>query len=122
MTPMRTSSAPRARPSHVRDEGGFIILGAIVLVLVVLVVGVLLGKVFRVQYPDSYIESRVVKQWVLTDTEVRMGDRPVTRLRAGEAVWATRLENGDVAVPADSSGRKIVAFIGAHALDDAPTR
>lgn len=109
-----------ARSPRVRDEGGFIILGAIVLVLVVMVVGVLLGKVFRVQYPDSYIESRAQKHWVLTDTELQLGGRSVARLRPGDAVWATRLENGDVAVSADSTGQKIVGFIGAYTLSDAP--
>lgn len=122
MTPNRTSSAPVARSSRVRDEGGFIILGGIILVLVILVVGVLLGKVFRVQYPDSYIESRAQKHWVVTDTEVQMGGRPVARLRRGEAVWATRLENGDVAVSADSTGQKILGFVGAYNLSDAPAK
>lgn len=120
MTPNRASSAPRPRSSRASDEGGFIILGAIVLIVVVLVVGVLLGKVFRVQYPDSYIESRARKHWVVDDTELRMGGRSVARLRPGDAVWATRLENGDVAVSSDSTGQKIVGFVGAYTLSDAP--
>ena len=122
MTPIRASSAPRTRSSHLGNEGGFIILGGIILVLVVLVVGVLLGKVFRVQYPDSYIESRAIKHWVVADTELRMGGRSVQRLRPGDAVWATRLENGDVAVSTDSTGQKIVGFVGAYTLSDAPAK
>ena len=116
MTPNRTSSAS----ARVRDEGGFIILGGIILVLVILVVGVLLGKVLRVQYPDSYVESRARKHWVVDDTELQLGGRPVARLRRGDAVWASRLENGDVAVSTDSTGQKVLGFVGAHALSESP--
>lgn len=122
MTPNRASSAPRARSSHAGNEGGFIILGGIILVLVVLVVGVLLGKVFRVQYPDSYIESQARKHWVVSDTELRLGGRSVARLRPGDAVWATRLENGDVAVSTDSTGQKVVGFVGAYTLTGAAAK
>ena len=103
-------------PSRTRDEGGFIILGALILIVVLLVVGVSLGKVFRVQYPDSYIEQRAERQYVLTDTELQLGGRRVAKLRRGEAVWATRLENGDVVISSDAEGRKVVGFVGAFAL------
>ena len=108
----------RHRTSRTRDEGGFIILGGIILILVLLVVGVSLGKVFRVQYPDSYVEQRAERQWVVTDTDVRLGGRPVAKLRRGEAVWATRLENGDVAISSDAGGQKVVGFVGAYALSN----
>jgi hypothetical protein len=118
MHPKTTSNIPRTR-----DEGGFIILGAIVLVLVLLVVGVALGKVLRVQYPDSYVEQRAVRQWVVTDTDLQLGGRLVARLRRGDAVWATRLENGDVAISSDAGGQKVVGFVGAYALTNvAPGR
>lgn len=104
--------------SRTRDEGGFIILGAIVLVLVLLVVGVALGKVLRVQYPDSYVEQRAERQWVVADTDLQLGGRPVGRLRRGEPVWATRLENGDIAISSDAAGQKVVGFVGAHALSN----
>jgi hypothetical protein len=108
--------------SRTRDEGGFIILGAIVLVLVLLVVGVSLGKVVRVQYPDSYIEQRAQRQYVLTDTELRLGGQAVARLRRGDVVWATRLENGDVVISSDADGRKVVGFVGAFALSNVAPR
>lgn len=110
--------SPRRRASRTRDEGGFIILGGIILVLVLLVVGVSLGKVLRVQYPDSYVEQRAQRQYVLTDTELQLGGRAVARLRRGEAVWATRLENGDVAISADQDGRKVIGFVRAFALSN----
>ena len=100
------------------DEGGFIILGGIILVLVILVVGVLLGKLFRVQYPDSYVEAGAARQWVLTDTHVDLGGRTVAQLRRGDTVWTTRLPNGDIAVIADSTGSRVVGFVGGHALSD----
>jgi hypothetical protein len=110
-----TAAVSRSRTS---DEGGFIILGGIILIVVLLVVGVSLGKVFRVQYPDSYVEQRAQRQYLLTDTELQLGGRSVARLRRGDAVWATRLENGDVAISSDPAGRKIVGFVGAHALSN----
>lgn len=110
--------SPRLRTSRTRDEGGFVILGAIVLVLVLLVVGVSLGKVLRVQYPDSYVEQRAERQWVVTDTDLQLGGRAVARLRRGEAVWATRLENGDVAISSDAGGQKVVGFVEAYALSN----
>lgn len=116
MTLDKSPIAPRR--SHAGDEGGFIILGGIILVLAVLVVGVLLGKVFRVQYPDSYVEAAATRHWVITDTQVQMGERTVARLRPGDAVWATRLPNGDIAVTADSTGSKVVGFVGGHVLSD----
>ncbi|HEX8212290.1 MAG TPA: hypothetical protein VF584_19095 [Longimicrobium sp.] len=113
----------RLGTSRTRDEGGFIILGAIVLVLVLLVVGVSLGKVLRVQYPDSYVEQRAERQWVVADTDLQLGGRPVARLRRGEPVWATRLENGDIAISSDARGQKVVGFVGAYALSNvAPGR
>ena len=120
MTPnsFRAPNAPRA--SLARDEGGFIILGGIVLVLAILVVGVLLGKVFRIQYPDSYIEATAARHWVLDDTRVELGGRTVAQLRRGDTVWATRLPNGDIAVTADSTGSKVVGFIGGDILSEIP--
>lgn len=106
------------KTSRTRDEGGFIILGGIILVLVLLVVGVSLGKVLRVQYPDSYVEQRAERQYVLTDTDLQLGGRSVAKLRRGEAVWATRLENGDVAISADEDGRKVIGFVRAFALSN----
>ncbi|HEY0154466.1 MAG TPA: hypothetical protein VGB92_20805 [Longimicrobium sp.] len=106
------------RTSRTRDEGGFIILGAIVLVLVLLFVGVALGKLLRVQYPDSYVEQRAERQWVVADTDLQLGGRPVARLRRGEQVWATRLENGDIAVTSDAGGQKVIGFVGAYALSN----
>ncbi len=111
-----------SKTSRTRDEGGFVILGAIVLVLVLLVVGVSLGKVLRVQYPDSYVEQRAVRQWVVTDTDLQLGGRPVARLRRGEQVWATRLENGDIAISTDAAGQKVVGFVGAYALSNVAPR
>lgn len=117
--PIRAQAlSPRLRASRTRDEGGFIILGGIILVLVLLIVGVSLGKVLRVQYPDSYVEQRAERQYVLTDTDLQLGGRSVARLRRGAAVWATRLENGDVAISSDAGGQKIVGFVEAHALSD----
>lgn len=110
-------------PSRVRDEQGFIILGGILLVLLILVIGVMLGKVLRVQYPDSYIEARADRHWVVSDANVQLGGRTVTRLRRGDAVWATRLENGDVAIAHDSTGQKIIGFVGSDVLSNsAPGR
>ena len=97
-----------------RDEQGFIILGGLILILVILVVGVMLGKVLRVQYPDSYIEARASRHRVVSDADLQLGGRIVGRLRRGDAVWATRLENGDVAVAADSTGQKVVGFVGSY--------
>ncbi len=110
--------SPRRRPSRTRDEGGFIILGGIILILVLLVVGVSLGKVLRVQYPDSYVEQRAQRQYVLTDTDLQLGGRSVARLRRGDTVWATRLENGDVAISSDAGGEMVLGFVGAHALSN----
>jgi hypothetical protein len=120
VTPNRIS---RVSPSRVRDEQGFIILGGIILILVILVVGVMLGKVLRVQYPDSYIEARAARHWVVADAEVQLAGRTVHRLRRGETVWATRLENGDIAISPDSTGQKIVGFVGSYALtNSAPAK
>lgn len=110
------NASPSRAASHARDEQGFIILGAIILLVLILVVGVMLGKVFRVQYPDSYIEARAARHHVVADTELRMGDRIVGRLRRGEQVWATRLENGDVAIATDSTGQTVRGFVGSSAL------
>ena len=118
---MMYSNANQRTP-RMRDEGGFVILGAIVLVLVLLVVGVSLGKVLRVQYPDSYVEQRAERQWVVTDTDVQLGGRPVARLRRGDAVWATRLENGDIAITSDAGGQKVIGFVGAYALSNTAPR
>ena len=104
--------------SRTRDEGGFIILGGIILVLVLLIVGVSLGTVVRVQYPDSYVEQRAERRWIVTDTDLQLGGRPVARLRRGEAVWATRLENGDIAISSDAGGQKVIGFVGAYALSN----
>ena len=112
----------RHRTSRTRDEGGFIILGAIVLVLVLLFVGVALGKLLRVQYPDSYVEQRAERQWVVADTDLQLGGRPVARLRRGEQVWATRLENGDIAITSDAGGQKVIGFVGAYALSNVAPR
>ena len=102
--------------SRVKDERGFIIFGALILIVVLLVVGVMLGKVLRKQYPDSYVESTATRHWVVTDAELQLGGRTVGRLQRGDSVWATRLENGDVAVTADRAGQKLVGFVGSDAI------
>ncbi len=106
-------------PCRARNEGGFIILGALILIVLLLVVGVSLGKVFRVQYPDSYVEARAERRFVLTDTELQFGGKSVAKLRRGDTVWATRLENGDVAISSDAGARRIIGFVGAFALSSA---
>ncbi len=105
-------------PLHprVKDERGFIILGGLILIVVVLVVGVMLGKVLRRQYPDSYVESTAARHYVVSDTEMQMAGRTVARLQRGDSVWATRLENGDVAITSDRAGNKVVGFVGSAAL------
>ena len=107
--------------SRLKDERGFIIFGALILIVVLLVVGVLLGKVLRVQYPDSYIESTATRHWLVSDAELQLGGRTVGRLQRGDSVWATRLENGDVAITADRAGQKLVGFVGSAAISTVRT-
>ncbi|HEX8359010.1 MAG TPA: hypothetical protein VF613_02755 [Longimicrobium sp.] len=102
--------------SKLKDERGFIIFGALILIVVLLVVGVLLGKVLRRQYPDSYIETTAARHWVVSDADMEMGGRKVARLQRGDSVWATRLENGDVAITSDRAGQKVMGFVGSAAL------
>jgi hypothetical protein len=106
--------------SNLKDEGGFIIFGALILIVVLLVTGVLLGKVFRMQYPDSYIDATATRHWVVSDVEMKLAGRTVARLRQGDSVWATRLENGDVAITTDRAGQKVLGFVGSDALSTVP--
>jgi hypothetical protein len=93
-----TGRPPAGPASPARGEGGFIILGCLILIVVVLVVGVLLGKIFRKQ--DRWIvstEGRSVRHAV-RDVEVRYADQVIRVIPRGDSAWVYPLPDGVVAV------------------------
>lgn len=106
-------TAHRPRPG---DERGFIVFGALVLIVVVVVTAVLLGKVVRYQYPDSYIDPRrTERRHLVSDAEIHDAGQVVRRLRRGDSVWVSQLDNGDVAV-FDEPGKRVIGFVSGLAL------
>ncbi|MDP9347809.1 MAG: hypothetical protein M3P24_01470 [Gemmatimonadota bacterium] len=105
------------RSSPLEDSRGFIVFGALVMIVVVVVAAVLLGKVVRYQYPPPYIDPDPPQLLYLdADAEVRQGSGVTRRLRRGDSVWVAQLQNGDVAVFADGAGGEVLGFVPGPAL------
>lgn len=101
---------PDVLTSPARGEGGFIILGCLILVIVVLTVGVLLGKIFRKQ--DVWIvstEGRDVRHAV-ADAPVVYGETLIRVVPKGDSVWAYPLEDGVIAVYASPEATQVDGF------------
>lgn len=109
-------------PARVSDRGGFVVLGALILVVAVMVAAVLIGKLVRYQYPDAYIPAtqQHERRYALLGVEVRDGERVARRLARGDSVWVSQLENGDLAVFAHPTSTELVGFAPSSALS--PTR
>lgn|GEM_PF-3579715 len=102
----------------VGDSQGFVVFGALVLVVVVVVAAVLLGKVFRYRYPDTHaarFEQRQLR-YVVAPVEVRDEKGAATRLEPGDSVWVHLLVSGDVVVFRDREGDGVLGFAPTSAL------
>ncbi len=92
--------------------------GALVLVVVVVVAAVLLGKVVRYKYPDTYharFEERQLR-YAVVPLEVRDGARVTARLAPRDSVWVFGMENGDVVVFRGPEGDAVLGFAPAAGL------
>lgn len=104
------ASAPRSRRAG--DTRGFVVFGALVLVVVVVVAAVLLGKVVRYRYPDTHpatFEQRQLR-YAVAPVEVRDGGRVTAWLAPGDSAWTHTLENGDVVVFRGREGGAVLGF------------
>ena len=111
----RRCSVPSVRRGRVAgDTRGFVVFGALVLVVVVVVVvgAVLLGKVVRYEYPDTHparFEDRQLR-YVAEPAEILDGGRVAARLAPGDSVWTHGMENGDVVVFRGREGDAVLGF------------
>lgn len=109
-------SAPRSRAAG--DTRGFVVFGALLLVVVAVVAAVLLGKVVRRRYPDThpatFAERRL--RYAAVPTEIRDGGRVAARLAPGDSVWVHTLENGEVVVFRGREGGAVLGFAPGGAL------
>lgn len=125
---LRPQPRPRAGRRHSASSGrrgriagntqGFVVFGALVLVVVVVVAAVLLGKVVRYEYPDTHparFEDRRLR-YVAEPVEVRDGGRVAARLAPGDSVWTHSMENGDVVVFRGREGDAVLGFAPASSL------
>lgn len=88
---------PRPRAAGTR---GFVVFGALVLVVAAVVAAVLLGKLVRYRYPDTHparFEQRQLR-YAAAPVEVHEGGRVTARLAPGDSAWTHTLESGDVVV------------------------
>lgn len=108
----RTVRAPGdpALLRHARGEDGAIILGCIILVVTVLVIGVLLGKIFRQQ--DRWEVSTAGRhlRHAVADTEVRYGDVLIRVIPRGDSAWVYPLPDGTVAVYTSPDAPQVDGF------------
>ncbi|MEW5926866.1 MAG: hypothetical protein AB1941_05250 [Gemmatimonadota bacterium] len=115
----RSISASFGRRGRVAgNTQGFVVFGALVLVVVVVVAAVLLGKVVRYEYPDTHparFEDRRLRH-VAEPAEVRDGERVAARLAPGDSVWTHSMENGDVVVFRGREGDAVLGFAPASSL------
>jgi len=113
---------PLRLPSRASDSRGFVVLGALILVVGIMVAAVLLGKLIRYQYPDAYIPATQQHElrYAVAPVELHDGERVTSRLAPGDSVWTSQLENGDVAVFAHPTSTELVGFAPPSALS--PTR
>ena len=91
---------------------GFVVFGALVLVVVVVLAAVLLGKVVRYRHPDTYhagFEQRQLR-YAVAPLEVRDGERVTARLAPRDSVWVHGMENGDVVVFRGREGDAVLGF------------
>jgi hypothetical protein len=97
-------------PLLVRSQGGFIVFGCLILIVVVFVAAVLIGKLIhgpeRTVVTNTGRELRVAKRPV----EVTYGARVMKRLKPGDSVWVTPVEGGEVAVYPDRESLLVTGF------------
>lgn len=97
---------------------GFVVFGALVLVVVVVVAAVLLGKVVRYRYPDTHparFEQRQLR-YAVAPLEIHDGGRVTARLAPSDSVWVHSMENGDVVVFRGREGDAVLGFAPAGGL------
>jgi hypothetical protein len=114
-----TAGAPPARRGRVAgNTQGVVVFGALVLIVVVVVAAVLLGKVVRYRYPDTYharFEQRQLR-YAVVPLEIRDGSRVTARLAPRDSVWVHSMENGDVVVFRGREGEAVLGFAPAAGL------
>jgi hypothetical protein len=92
-------------------EQGFIVLGLLVTILLLLTAGVMLGKV--IQHSRFHHEVRLDERelrYAARDLEVRYGALPTARIAARDPVWVRPVGGGEVAVFQARDSQKIVGF------------
>ena len=111
--PLPYRSLPRAVPRRTllpRDEGGFIVFGCLLLIVVVFVSAVLIGKL--IHGPERTVltnEGREVRHAV-SDVPVTYGPRVMKRLKRGDSAWVAPVEGGEVAVYEDGEDLNVIGF------------
>lgn len=111
-------SAPLPRHRVAGNTQGFVVFGALILVVVVMVAAVLLGKVVRYEYPDTYparFEHRQLR-YATAPVEIHDGERVTARLAPSDSVWAHNLENGEMVVFREREGDAVLGFAPAGSL------
>jgi hypothetical protein len=109
MRPVRREAAP-SRPAPA-EEQGFIVLGLLVTILLLLAGGVMLGKVVHhARYPHEVrLDARELR-YAVREVEVRYGALPTARIPARDSAWVRPVGGGEVAVFVGPESQKIVGF------------
>jgi hypothetical protein len=93
------------------DRRGMIVLAPLIAFTLLLVVMVLGGRLLYPAPREPYrSEVRPQRHYVAAPATVFAGGAPVLQLQPGDPVWVSRLDNGQLAVFADSTGRQLVGL------------
>jgi hypothetical protein len=110
------------RYSRARDSDGFIVFGALIMIVGSIVAAVLIGKLVdhgRRPAPAEPLPRAL--RYAAEPAQVRFGALVTRRHSAGDAIWVWDGGAGEVVVFESAASNRIVGFLPAEALlDDAP--
>jgi hypothetical protein len=95
-----------------RRNGGFIVLGLLIAITLLMAAGVLIGKVVHAsRYPYEVPLGAREMVRVSDPLEIRYGALVTGRVAEGDAVWIRPVGEGRVAVFAGAESSRIVGFV-----------
>jgi hypothetical protein len=99
------------RHSVVANEDGILVLRCLIAIILVLAIGVLLGKVLRVQYSDDVPVTGREVRWARRDVDVTYGVYTTGHLARGDSAWVEPVDGGLSAVFAGKATQGVVGFV-----------
>jgi hypothetical protein len=98
----------RADHTHSEHRAGFIVLGPLIAITLLVIIFVVAGKLMYAPAPVYIVEDRPVRRVATTGAPVFREARLVARVEPGDSLWVVQTASGAVVVYSDSTASVVV--------------